>query len=49
MWAHDSWYSLGLREKPSLSGATRCASGFIHYNTADEIDGFNAELAKLSK
>ena len=27
--------------------ATRCASGFIHYNTVDEIDRFNAALAQL--
>jgi selenocysteine lyase/cysteine desulfurase len=35
VWAHDSWYSLGLREK------------LIHYNTTDEIDGFLHELAQL--
>ena len=46
VWAHDSWYSLGLREKlPYPEDAVRV--GFIHYNTADEIDGFVAELARL--
>ena len=41
MWAHDNWYSLGLREKlPYPQDAVRV--GFIHYNTADEIDGFVA-------
>ena len=46
VWAHDSWYSLGLREKlPYPQDAVRV--GFIHYNTADEIDGFVAELSAL--
>jgi cysteine desulfurase family protein (TIGR01976 family) len=46
VWAHDNWYSLGLREKlPYPRDAVRV--GLIHYNTADEIDGFVAELAKL--
>ena len=32
VWAHDSWYSLGLREKlPYPQDAVRV--GFIHYNT----------------
>jgi cysteine desulfurase family protein (TIGR01976 family) len=48
VWAHDSWYSLGLREKlPYPQDAVRV--GFIHYNTVDEVDGFVAELASLSK
>ena len=48
VWAHDNWYSLGLREKlPYPDDAVRV--GFIHYNTADEVDGFVAELANLSK
>jgi len=46
VWAHDNWYSLGLREKlPYPEDALRV--GLIHYNTADEIDGFLAELARL--
>src|SRR5438132_5714733 len=41
VWAHDNWYSLGLREKlPYPKDAVRV--GLIHYNTADEIDRFNA-------
>jgi cysteine desulfurase family protein (TIGR01976 family) len=48
VWAHDSWYSLGLREKlPYPRDAVRV--GFIHYNTVDEIDGFVRELADMSK
>jgi cysteine desulfurase family protein (TIGR01976 family) len=46
VWAHDNWYSLGLREKlPYPRDAVRV--GLIHYNTADEIDRFNAALAEL--
>lgn len=46
VWAHDNWYSLGLREKlPYPQDAVRV--GLIHYNTADEIDRFNAALARL--
>jgi cysteine desulfurase family protein (TIGR01976 family) len=47
VWAHDSWYSLGLREKlPYPREAVRV--GFIHYNTVDEVDGFVRELASLT-
>jgi cysteine desulfurase family protein (TIGR01976 family) len=47
VWAHDNWYSLGLREKlPYPQDAVRV--GFIHYNTVDEVDGFVAELSRLS-
>jgi selenocysteine lyase/cysteine desulfurase len=43
VWAHDSWYSLGLREKlPYPEEALRV--GLIHYNTTDEVDGFLREL-----
>jgi cysteine desulfurase family protein (TIGR01976 family) len=46
VWAHDNWFSLGLREKlPYPDSAIRV--GLIHYNTADEIDRFNAALAQL--
>jgi cysteine desulfurase family protein (TIGR01976 family) len=46
VWAHDNWYSLGLREKlPYPDSALRV--GLIHYNTADEIDRFNAALTAL--
>ena len=48
VWAHDNWYSLGLREKlPYPEDAVRV--GFIHYNTPHEVDGFAAELASLGK
>jgi cysteine desulfurase family protein (TIGR01976 family) len=48
VWAHDNWYSLGLRERlPYPRDAVRV--GFIHYNTVDEVDGFVRELASLGK
>src|SRR3954447_7926241 len=46
VWAHDNWFSLGLREKlPYPENALRV--GLIHYYTADEIDRFCAALAAL--
>ncbi len=37
VWAHDSWYSLGLYKRLGYEHeAVRI--GFIHYNTADEVD-----------
>jgi selenocysteine lyase/cysteine desulfurase len=37
VWAHDSWYSLGLYRR---LGYDRQAIriGFIHYNTEEEVD-----------
>jgi cysteine desulfurase family protein (TIGR01976 family) len=37
VWAHDTWYSLDLYPRLGYPGkAVRI--GFIHYNTADEVD-----------
>ncbi len=37
VWAHDSWYSLNLYPRLGYPGkAVRI--GFIHYNTAAEVD-----------
>jgi cysteine desulfurase family protein (TIGR01976 family) len=47
VWAHDNWYSLGLRDElPYADDAVR--AGLIHYNTADEVDRFCAELEVLA-
>jgi cysteine desulfurase family protein (TIGR01976 family) len=47
VWADDNWYSLGLRPKlPYPARALRV--GLIHYNTADEVDGFVSTLAELA-
>jgi cysteine desulfurase family protein (TIGR01976 family) len=43
VWAHDSWYSLNLYKRLGYDDyAIRV--GFIHYNTADEVDRFVAGL-----
>lgn len=45
VWAHDSYYSLGLHERLAWGEAVRV--GLIHYNTADEVDRFLAALEAL--
>ncbi|MBV9685307.1 MAG: cysteine desulfurase-like protein, partial [Solirubrobacterales bacterium] len=43
VWARDSWYSLGLYRRLGYEDqAVRL--GFIHYNTADEVDRLVAAL-----
>jgi cysteine desulfurase family protein (TIGR01976 family) len=43
VWAHDSWYSLNLYKRLGYEHeAVRI--GFIHYNTADEVDRLVAAL-----
>jgi cysteine desulfurase family protein (TIGR01976 family) len=43
VWAHDSWYSLGLYKRLAYDdGAVRI--GFIHYNTLEEVDRLVAAL-----
>jgi cysteine desulfurase family protein (TIGR01976 family) len=37
VWAHDSWYSLGLYKRLGYPDQA-LRIGFIHYNTADEVD-----------
>ena len=37
VWAHDSWYSLGLYQGLGYTGKS-VRIGFIHYNTTDEVD-----------
>jgi cysteine desulfurase family protein (TIGR01976 family) len=47
VWAHDSWYSLGLYRRLGYEGqAVRL--GFIHYNTAAEVDALVAALNSLA-
>jgi cysteine desulfurase family protein (TIGR01976 family) len=43
VWAHDSWYSLNLYRRLGYD-ANAIRVGFIHYNTADEVDRFVAGL-----
>ncbi len=43
VWAHDSWYSLGLYKRLGYEkDAIRI--GFIHYNTVEEVDRLVAGL-----
>jgi cysteine desulfurase family protein (TIGR01976 family) len=43
VWAHDSWYSLGLYRRLGYQDqAVRI--GFIHYNTVEEVDRLVAAL-----
>jgi selenocysteine lyase/cysteine desulfurase len=37
VWAHDSWYSLNLYQRLGYADKS-VRIGFIHYNTADEVD-----------
>jgi cysteine desulfurase family protein (TIGR01976 family) len=47
VWAHDSWYSLGLYRRLGYENdAVRL--GFIHYNTVEEVDGLVAALNGLA-
>jgi selenocysteine lyase/cysteine desulfurase len=47
VWAHDSWYSLGLyRQLGYENDAVRL--GFIHYNTAEEVDRLVSALNALA-
>jgi cysteine desulfurase family protein (TIGR01976 family) len=47
VWAHDSWYSLSLyRRLGYAEQAVRL--GFIHYNTAEEVDRLVAALNGLA-
>ena len=43
VWAHDSWYSLGLYQRLGYRDKS-VRIGFIHYNTPDEVDRLLAAL-----
>jgi cysteine desulfurase family protein (TIGR01976 family) len=46
VWAHDSWYSLGLYRRLGYDDqAVRL--GFIHYNTTEEVDRLVAALNEM--
>jgi cysteine desulfurase family protein (TIGR01976 family) len=38
VWAHDSWYSLSLYKRLGYGDEGAVRIGFIHYNSADEVD-----------
>ena len=43
VWAHDSWYSLDLYKRLGYADKS-VRIGFIHYNTAEEVDRLVAAL-----
>jgi cysteine desulfurase family protein (TIGR01976 family) len=48
VWAHDSWYSLNLYKRLGYDqDAVRL--GFIHYNTAEEVDRLVAALNSMAR
>ena len=48
VWAHDSWYSLDLYPRLGYPGQS-VRIGFIHYNTADEVDRLLAALEEARR
>jgi cysteine desulfurase family protein (TIGR01976 family) len=46
VWAHDSWYSLDLYKRLGYADKS-VRIGFIHYNTADEVDRLLEALAGM--
>jgi cysteine desulfurase family protein (TIGR01976 family) len=47
VWAHDSWYSLDLYKRLGYEDQS-VRIGFIHYNTAEEVDALVAALEGLA-
>jgi selenocysteine lyase/cysteine desulfurase len=45
VWSGESYYAPGLYERVAWGEALRI--GLAHYNTLDEVDGFNEVLASL--
>jgi selenocysteine lyase/cysteine desulfurase len=48
VWAHDSWYSLNLYERFGYGSDGAVRIGFIHHNTAEEVDRLAAALTELA-
>jgi cysteine desulfurase family protein (TIGR01976 family) len=47
VWHHDHYYALGVADRlPYSDEAIR--AGFIHYNTAEEVDRFTTALGELA-
>jgi cysteine desulfurase family protein (TIGR01976 family) len=47
VWHHDHWYSVGLADRLPYDGEA-IRVGFIHYNTAEEVDRLLAGLGSLA-
>ncbi|HEY6296156.1 MAG TPA: cysteine desulfurase-like protein [Streptosporangiaceae bacterium] len=48
VWAHDSWYSLNLYQRLGYSDKS-VRVGFIHYNTAGEVDRLVEALEEVRR
>jgi selenocysteine lyase/cysteine desulfurase len=48
VWAHDSWYSLDLYKRLGYADKS-VRIGFIHYNTAAEVDRLLEALADVRR
>jgi cysteine desulfurase family protein (TIGR01976 family) len=48
VWAHDSWYSLNLYQRFGYGSDGAVRIGFIHYNTADEVDRLAGALTQIA-
>jgi cysteine desulfurase family protein (TIGR01976 family) len=48
VWAHDSWYSLNLYERFGYGSDGAVRIGFIHYNTAEEVDRLAEALTRIA-
>jgi cysteine desulfurase family protein (TIGR01976 family) len=48
VWAHDSWYSLNLYKRLGYGDDGAVRIGFIHYNSAEEVDRLVAELGNAA-
>ena len=46
VWAHDSWYSLGLYQQLGYTGKS-VRIGFVHYNSPEEVDRLTRALNGL--
>ncbi len=48
VWAGDTWYALDLYQRLGYAG-TAVRIGFVHYNTADEVDRALSALASATR
>ncbi len=48
VWVHDSWYSLNLYQRFNYGSDGSVRIGFIHYNTAAEVDRLGGELTQIA-
>jgi cysteine desulfurase family protein (TIGR01976 family) len=49
VWAHDSWYSLNLYKRLGYGDDGAVRIGFIHYNSAEEVDRLVEALSSVDR